>query len=459
MKRLFFAGLVLALAGKLVMGCSGGDGGGETEEIDTVQQAVTDAPQPVPKTTSKRVFMHLMPWFDAKDTQHGYTRPALSPPYTPTYGSGTPYNTFGKHWTMDNCKAETNGLLNHVCAFDTPLIGPYSSADPFVIEYHLLLMKYAGVDGVVIDWPGVTRYADWPGNRYNAERYIDHLSDFGLTFMIAMEDRNYTDAKNTNQFYNDVTIGASDDLNCLKAGGTCGNMYFGHSQYEKFNNVPVVAVFGPISLVTGTQWATAYSGAGLNPGSTYHISLYDHWDMLGAYNDGTFCWPWQKEYPHLYYQQKYLDTHPYFSIKMAAVYPAFNKYYELGGWPDDATMTPIPSNGGATLAQTFDIALASDVNYIQLVTWNDFGEDTEFEPTVGKGYSILEMTQQKFGVTYKKSDLELIKKLFDERVIARKVGNSARLSDLDQASAYLAALNVSAASSIIHGGALPPSSG
>ena len=30
-----------------------------------------------------------------------------------------------------------------------PKIGPYASSDPDVIEYHLLLMKYAGVDGVL----------------------------------------------------------------------------------------------------------------------------------------------------------------------------------------------------------------------------------------------------------------------------------------------------------------------
>src|SRR5205807_732935 len=35
-----------------------------------------------------------------------------------------------------------------------PLIGPYASSDPNLIEYHLLLMKLSGIDGVLVDWYG-----------------------------------------------------------------------------------------------------------------------------------------------------------------------------------------------------------------------------------------------------------------------------------------------------------------
>ena len=112
-----------------------GDGAAEAEAVGSVSQAVIYAPQAVANNTSKRVFMHYMPWFEAKTTAHGYSRK----------------NVYGAHWTMANCTAESNGLLNTVCAVDKPIIGPYSSSDPYVVEYHLLLMKYAGMDGVAID--------------------------------------------------------------------------------------------------------------------------------------------------------------------------------------------------------------------------------------------------------------------------------------------------------------------
>ena len=427
----------------LATGCSAASNGdaerGASEPYGQVSQTVTYSPQPVSNNTSKRVFMHVMPWFEAKATQHGYSR----------------LNVFGQHWTMANCKAETNGLLNRVCADDSPLIGPYSSSDPYVVEYHLLLMKYSGVDGISIDWPGTTVLWDFPDNKFNSEAYIQRLNDFGLNFLIVQEDRNCQSGVDNGRYAN-VVDGARNDLNCLKAGGSCGNMYFGHPKYERLNGVPVLATFGPITLQSGAQWASAYAGAGLNEGSTYHIALWNENSELGTFNDGSFAWIWQDQNSFLWHQQNYLNNHPFGSIKMASVFPGYDPYYARGGWPTDGLSPSIAANGTSTASQLLDISLASNANYIQLNTWNDVGEDTEFEPTVGDGTRMLETLQQKLGVPYSKSQLDLIKRLFDERVKARKAGNTSRQNDLDQASAFLAALNVSAATSIVDGTAPPP---
>ncbi len=48
-----------------------------------------------------------------------------------------------------------------------PLIGPYASSDKAVIEYQLLLMKYAGIDGVLIDWYGSFDVNDYGPNLKN----------------------------------------------------------------------------------------------------------------------------------------------------------------------------------------------------------------------------------------------------------------------------------------------------
>jgi len=433
------------VAAALFAGCSVDSGAStagaaEPEPVfGEVSQAVTYSPQPVSNNTAKRVFMHVMPWFEAKATQHGYSR----------------LNKFGQHWTMANCTAETNGLLNRICADDTPLIGPYSSSDPYVVEYHLLLMKYAGVDGISLDWPGTTPLWDFPDNKLNSEAYIQRLNDFGLNFLIVNEDRNYQNGVDNGK-YGSVVDGARNDLNCLKAGGSCGNMYFGHPKYERLNGVPVLATFGPITLQSGAQWASAYSGAGLNTGSTYHIALWYENGELGDFNDGSFAWIWQDQNSFLWHQQNYLNNHPFGSIKMASVFPGYDPYYGRGGWPTDGLSQSIAANGTSTASQLLDISLASNANFIQLNTWNDFGEDTEFEPTVGRGTSVLEALQQKLGVPYGKSQLDLIKRLFDERVKARKAGNTSRQNDLDQASAYLATLDVSAATSLIDGTTAPP---
>jgi hypothetical protein len=87
------------------------------------------------KTNSTKVFVHYMPWFENKETNNGI---------------------WGMHWTMNNCNPDLIDSSGNytIASFYHPLIDPYASSDKDVIEYHLLLMKYAGIDGVMIDWYG-----------------------------------------------------------------------------------------------------------------------------------------------------------------------------------------------------------------------------------------------------------------------------------------------------------------
>ena len=452
------AALAAAIVGvsSAVVGCDTPESG-PGDDLGVMREQLTYAPQPVahPKTT-KRIFAHYMPWFEANGVQHGYTR----------------HGTYGGHWTMANCTAQTNGLLNRVCADDTPMIGPYSSSDPYVVEYHLLLMKYAGIDGVVIDWGGVMNVADLPDNKFNAEALMSQLSNFGLKFQVMMEDRNYVRNNGPNDFNNPVNISddtndMANDLNCLKANGTCGNLYFGSGNYERLagNNTPVVGVFGPttykVSNGDAYVWDNAYAQAGLTSSSTTQYTLWwqdadvsneQHgstaWVWAGAGAVGTSSWTVEDHMTYYVNNETAPGTN---RVKMGAVVPAYFAYYQLGGWSSDAASFSIPYNNATNVDQLFNIVLPSNSNYVQLVTFNDFGEGTEFEPTTTKSFSALNHVQTALGVTYGTNELNLIYNLFQARVTARKNNDTNRLAQLDQASAYLAALNVSGASCIING--------
>src|SRR5579863_7252057 len=82
---------------------------------------------------SKTVMVHYLPWF-------------VSQPYS---------GSWGWHWTMNHFNPDvinpTNGQAE-IASWYYPLIGPYDSADPAVLEYHVLLMKLGGIDGVIVDW-------------------------------------------------------------------------------------------------------------------------------------------------------------------------------------------------------------------------------------------------------------------------------------------------------------------
>jgi len=55
------------------------------------------------------------------------------------------------------------------------------------------------------------------------------------------------------------------------------------------------------------------------------------------------------------------------------------------------------------------------MQYMQLETWNDFGEGTMIEPTIEFGYKFLTINQKFSGVAYSEKELKSIKRLFDLR--------------------------------------------
>jgi hypothetical protein len=69
--------------------------------------------------------------------------------------------TWGWHWTMNvfDPGAKEDGKRRLASQY-TPLIGAYDSGDPAVLEYHLLTMRMAGIDGLIVDWYGLADHSD-----------------------------------------------------------------------------------------------------------------------------------------------------------------------------------------------------------------------------------------------------------------------------------------------------------
>src|SRR5260221_6056806 len=143
LSRLLSAFGVLSAA--VVTAC--GAGSPPETEVGSVAQAVA-----IPKNYTRPIYVHLMPWF--------------------TNG--------GQHWTMANKRNPQTG----VASYFTPMIVEYSSNDGNVIEYQLLMMKFAGIDGVIIDWPGLSGAFDLPQNKANADAIIARTAAFGMRFGI-----------------------------------------------------------------------------------------------------------------------------------------------------------------------------------------------------------------------------------------------------------------------------------
>ncbi|HIE96792.1 MAG TPA: hypothetical protein EYQ63_07210, partial [Fuerstia sp.] len=90
------------------------------------------------------------------------------------------------HFDPDNIAA--NGQ-REVASHDYPLIGLYDSNDPDALECQVLLMKLAGIDGVIIDWYGTAQFRDYGDVHRNTQHFIKHLKRAGLQFAICYEDQ------------------------------------------------------------------------------------------------------------------------------------------------------------------------------------------------------------------------------------------------------------------------------
>ena len=73
------------------------------------------------------------------------SHPVLLAHYMPWYTAKPFSDHWGWHWTMNHFDPEeqTDGQRDIASKY-YPVIGPYDSGDPHVLEYHLLLMKLAG---------------------------------------------------------------------------------------------------------------------------------------------------------------------------------------------------------------------------------------------------------------------------------------------------------------------------
>ena len=181
------------------------------------------APPSVPRAPLQ-VFVHMMPWFEtpASDGQWGW------------------------HWTMNN--SDPNQLhadgRRQIASHFYPAIGPYASGDRHVIEWQLLLMKAAGINGVLIDWYGVSN-VDSRKIANNTDVLIEALVDLDLQFAIVLEDR-----------FSLHLESMKEDLRYV------ADHYFPLPNYARDARTgrPMLCVFGPIRYTQPSDWVEILFG-------------------------------------------------------------------------------------------------------------------------------------------------------------------------------------------------------
>lgn len=365
------------------------------------------------KSNATKLYVHYMPWFETPETNGG---------------------AWGQHWTMANKNPNNmdESGKREIAAHYYPLIGPYASSDKDVLEYHLLLMKYSGIDGILVDWYGTRDLYDYPAVKRNTEVLMEVAGKVGMELGIVYEDQTL---RAEMEGINEKIEQAQADMRYLETN------FFNKSNYIKAAGKPLLLVFGPQEISKPDDWSSIFSVLKTKPS---FFTLYAH---SGATNN-TNTKNAQGEY--IWVDATSIETKyavkDNFELFMGGAYPGFNDFYKEGG-NGESVLADIDYANGDTFRNLLNIAKSNNVDMLQLITWNDFGEGTMIEPTEEFGYTFLSELQAFSGVLYNTSVLENIYKYY---VLKKQYPNNLKVqSALSQAFYYFISLQQDKAQSIL----------
>lgn len=302
-----------------------------------------------------KILAHYMPWFTAK-------------PFS---------DHWGWHWTMNHFDPETIiGEKRQIASTSYPLIGPYDSGDPQVLEYHLLLMKLAGIEGVIVDWYGLTDLNDYAQLHRNTTRLLQQCERMQMKFVICYEDQTIPALVAAHR------ISESDKVShAVKELEWLNRYWFQSGSYLKQEGKPVLLSFGHAGL-SKQEWTDCLNKLSFEPN-------YFSQDFRREGASGAFGWP----APRIGLKQvdRFLAESQNWPQAIPAAFPRFDDIYREAGIGEGYPV--LPDRAGKTFQETLQKATDSRQLLIQLVTWNDWGEGTQIEPSLEYGYRDLEFLQ------------------------------------------------------------------
>ena len=319
----------------------------------------------------KPVMVHYMPWFVA----------------APFGGA------WGWHWTMNHFNpgsTNANGQ-REIASWYYPQIGPYDSNDPAVLEYQTLLMKLAGVDGVIVDWYGMDNYVDYGVNNQRTLSLFNWTRRAGLKFCLC-----YEDATIKNEINGGFIAGSEAIVHAQQTMLYMETNFFDDPSYLRLREHPVLLNFGPRFFTVSSNWSSIFSV--LNASNAPAFFTED--EKLDA-GWGAFDWPpmalsrtnggvlaiSQLNAYLAQFEQKATGWPAYIS----SAFPRFHDVY--GRAAAEPSLGKLDDDNGATFQSTLRRAITNTSAIVQIVTWNDYGEGTVIEPTAEYGHRDLGVLQ------------------------------------------------------------------
>jgi hypothetical protein len=340
-----------------------------TQDQETITpQTTMPASQTNPRTGNHPLFLaHYMPWYQTPEVT----------------------GEWGWHWTMNVYQPDLQDAdgRREIASHYYPLTGPYDSSDEDILEYQVMLMKLSGIDGVIIDWYGSEDFWDYGLINAGSQKLIQKIQEAGLVFAICYEDRTVG---------NMIDNGHLDSAEALSHAQQqmlyLQENWFKDEAYLKMSGRPLLLVFGnPPYFRTSSDWETIFSPLEITPYLVTEDSPMPPvaptsypWTPMSLSSGGELSQSSLENYLQNFYKKA-----EGWDFLVAGAFPGFHDIYEDAGV--GASYGYLDARDGNTFRDTLQTALANYPDIVQLVTWNDYGEGTNIEPTLEYGYQYLEI--------------------------------------------------------------------
>ncbi len=309
-----------------------------------------------PPAGDTRIFAHVMPWFEADPAR----------------------DFWGWHWTMNAFDPRVvEGGRRRIAAKLYPAIGPYDSGDPHVIEYQLLLMKLAGIDGIVVDWYGLEDFNDYALLHRTTTRLVERAGTLGLEVAICYEDRTILELVRAGRV-------AADGRAAHAAGEIAwlARTWFPLAHYARIDGRPLLLSFGA-DFLSDAEWTACLAAVDVPV-------AYVSQQRRRTAAVGGFDWPLPDR--GIAATADFCRQSAAWPVAIPVAFPRFlDVYAEAGLHP---SYGHIPDDDGRTFTTTLTAALESAAPIVQIATWNDWGEGTVVEPSLEYGTRDLETVQR-----------------------------------------------------------------
>lgn len=350
---------------------------------------------------NNKIYVHYLPWFQSKPID----------------------GVWGQHWTMTNKNPDIVGEngKRQIASHYYPKIGPYSTNDVDLQQYHLLLMRLSGVDGVIFDWYGIRDVLDFDLIKKGMDNFLPTLERTKMKFAVMYEDR--VVKEQARRLSSLQLQQAKNDVNFIK------DKYFNNRNYIEIKGKKMLMIFGPNYINESSDWEQILTPLKKEANV---LALWNAREIIGTdVCSGEYAWIDKNHTKTLYgyynYNANFKDE-----IIGGVAYPRFNSFYKEGGWKGaNEYEFELGGRGEDTFLESFYESERKNTDFIQIATWNDFGEGTMIEPTEEFGFNHLERLQELTQVRFKKEDLRIpyyiykLKKQFPNDFIVQFLCNRA----------------------------------